>query len=140
MEKLAYTPEEAAAATGLGRTSIFEALRGGRLERRKAGARTLIPAKSLRAFLAALPRGGCEPEAARGYPGGDSVAVEAAPARTPAPLHKRPIRPQPAMSRHEARCDMNEMSPFDDRSRGAGPTDTTRPLPPADAPDPEATR
>jgi excisionase family DNA binding protein len=64
VEKLAYTPEEAAAATGLGRTSIFEAMRDGRLERRKAGARTLIPAASLRAFLAALPRGGREPEAA----------------------------------------------------------------------------
>jgi excisionase family DNA binding protein len=60
MEKLAYTPEEAAAATGLGRTSIFEAMRDGRLDRRKAGTRTIIPAESLRAFLAALPRGETE--------------------------------------------------------------------------------
>ncbi len=57
MDKLAYTPEEAAAATGLGRTSIFEAMRDGRLERRKAGARTIIPAESLRAFPASLPLG-----------------------------------------------------------------------------------
>jgi hypothetical protein len=53
--KLAYSPEEAARATELGRTSIFEAMRAGRIERRKIGARTIIPAESLRAFLASLP-------------------------------------------------------------------------------------
>jgi excisionase family DNA binding protein len=65
MEKLGNTPEEAADALGVGRTFIFEALRDGRLERRKAGARTIIPVESLKAFLAALPRGGeGEPKAA----------------------------------------------------------------------------
>ncbi len=56
MDKLAYTPNEACEALGVKRTFIFNAMRDGRLERRKAGARTLIPAESLKNFLAGLPR------------------------------------------------------------------------------------
>jgi hypothetical protein len=44
--KLAFSPEEAAAALGLGRTAIFEALRDGRPERRESDRRTIIPAST----------------------------------------------------------------------------------------------
>jgi excisionase family DNA binding protein len=53
--KFGFSPTEAAAALGVGRTLIFEAMREGKLERRKAGRRTIIPAASLEAFLAACP-------------------------------------------------------------------------------------
>ena len=54
-QPLAYSIPEAVRATGLGRTSLYELIATGRIEARKAGKRTLIPAESLRAFLAALP-------------------------------------------------------------------------------------
>jgi excisionase family DNA binding protein len=52
---LAYTIADAAKASGLGRTSLYELIGAGKLEARKAGNRTLIPADSLRAYLASLP-------------------------------------------------------------------------------------
>jgi excisionase family DNA binding protein len=56
-DKLAYTPDEAASALGLSRTSIFKEIREKRLEARKPyPAKTLIPADSLRAWLAATPK------------------------------------------------------------------------------------
>ncbi len=63
--KLAYSPKQASEATGLGRTAIFQALREGRLERRKVGRRTVIPADSLRAFLAGLPSPNAQAQAAQ---------------------------------------------------------------------------
>lgn len=54
-EKLAYTVNEACAATGIGRTSLYEEIRAGKLVARKRGATTLILAIDLDAYLAALP-------------------------------------------------------------------------------------
>jgi excisionase family DNA binding protein len=52
---LAHTIAEATKVTGLGRSTLYEAIGAGKLEARKAGGRTLIPADSLRAFIAGLP-------------------------------------------------------------------------------------
>lgn len=53
--RLAYTIAEAVRASGIGRTKLYELIREGRLEARKAGGRTLIPADALRALLDGLP-------------------------------------------------------------------------------------
>ncbi|GJD95217.1 helix-turn-helix domain-containing protein [Methylobacterium iners] len=53
-EKLAYTITEAIHATGLGRTTIYALVAEKKLRTIKVGARTLIPADSLRGFLASL--------------------------------------------------------------------------------------
>jgi excisionase family DNA binding protein len=55
-EKLFYSPREAAQALSVGRTQIFKLMADGRLERRRLGARTLIPASSLQAFAESLLR------------------------------------------------------------------------------------
>lgn len=54
MNQLSLTIEEARAATGLGRTKIYEAINSGALRARKLGKRTLILKSDLEAFLAAL--------------------------------------------------------------------------------------
>ncbi len=51
----ALTVADVTRRTGIGRTSIFEAIRAGRLRARKAGARTLVMADDLKAFLDSLP-------------------------------------------------------------------------------------
>jgi excisionase family DNA binding protein len=55
MQVLAHTIADATKISGLGRTSIYELIGAGKIEARKAGNRTLIPAESLRAFLNSLP-------------------------------------------------------------------------------------
>jgi excisionase family DNA binding protein len=50
-EKIAYTINEAAAASGLGRTTIYELITQGELPRVKVGARTLIRHRDLAAML-----------------------------------------------------------------------------------------
>lgn len=45
--KLAYSIPEAAAAISIGRSKIYELIAAGRLETRKIGKRTVIPAASL---------------------------------------------------------------------------------------------
>jgi excisionase family DNA binding protein len=55
-EVLAHTIADATKVSGLGRTTLYEAIGTGKLEARKAGGRTLIPAESLRAFLNGLPQ------------------------------------------------------------------------------------
>jgi len=52
---LAYTIPNALKVSGLGRTSLYELIGAGKIEARKAGNRTLIPAESLRRYLAELP-------------------------------------------------------------------------------------
>ena len=58
LDKLAYTVAEAVRVSNVGRTTLYELIRDGRLEARKLGAKTLIPAASLRALLATLPKVG----------------------------------------------------------------------------------
>jgi excisionase family DNA binding protein len=50
-DRLAYTINEAAAASGLGRTTIYELIKRGELPRAKVGARTLIRRQDLEAML-----------------------------------------------------------------------------------------
>jgi len=58
VQPLAYTPTGIPRATGgaISRTRVFELIRDGSLAAVKCGRRTLIPADSLLAYLAALPR------------------------------------------------------------------------------------
>jgi excisionase family DNA binding protein len=55
MEKLLLTITETAAATGMSRSRIFELLREGELEAKRAGRRTLVTADSLRRCVDRLP-------------------------------------------------------------------------------------
>ena len=52
---LAYTVEDALAASGIGRTKFYEEIAAGRLKARKVGTRTLVLAPDLAAWLEALP-------------------------------------------------------------------------------------
>jgi excisionase family DNA binding protein len=54
-EKLRLTVPEAAALSSLGQTSIYKAIREGRLTARKYGTRTIITRLDLQAFLDSLP-------------------------------------------------------------------------------------
>ena len=54
-QPLAYTIEEAVAASGLGRTKLYEYIKQKRLKAKKSGKRTLILAADLVEFLASLP-------------------------------------------------------------------------------------
>lgn len=54
--KLTFTMKEAATAMGVGKTTLYAAIADGRLRALKLGNRTLIPAESLHAWLASLPR------------------------------------------------------------------------------------
>ena len=49
--KIAYSVREASEVTSLGRTSIFNYIKSGRLKARRVGGRTLIPAESLHALF-----------------------------------------------------------------------------------------
>lgn len=53
--KLSYRPDEAAAATGLGQSTIFLRIRQKRLKAKKDGNVTLIPRDELQRYLNALP-------------------------------------------------------------------------------------
>jgi hypothetical protein len=50
-ERLSCTIQEACAATGLGRTKMYEEIGAGRVQTRKFGARTLIVVDSLVALI-----------------------------------------------------------------------------------------
>ena len=52
---LAVTIPDAVKASGMSRSSIYEALKRGDLSARKAGRRTLISFNELQAYIAALP-------------------------------------------------------------------------------------
>ena len=51
-EPLAYSVRDACRVSSLGRTRLYQLIADGRLETRKIGKRTLIPAASLRALVA----------------------------------------------------------------------------------------
>ncbi len=53
---LAVSVNEAVRISGVGRTSIYEAIGDGRVEAVKCGSKTLVLIDSLRAFIASLPR------------------------------------------------------------------------------------
>jgi excisionase family DNA binding protein len=55
MDRLTFSPEEAAKIIGVGRTLIFDEIRAGRLEAKKAGRRTLITSDAIENWLATLP-------------------------------------------------------------------------------------
>jgi excisionase family DNA binding protein len=61
--RIALTPEEAAVATGVARTRIFEAIRSGSLTCRMDGKARLIEVDELRRWLKAMPYRGRDPEA-----------------------------------------------------------------------------
>lgn len=50
--KLAFTIAEACHAVGIGRSKLYELIGRGRIETRKIGSRTIIPAESLRDLVA----------------------------------------------------------------------------------------
>lgn len=52
---LSYSPETAAAATGVSRTRIFNALRDNELTAKKHGRRTIIPAQELTRWIESMP-------------------------------------------------------------------------------------
>ena len=54
-EPLSYTIPDACVATGLSRTTLYEAIKAGRLTPRKAGVRTLILHDDLKQFIKGLP-------------------------------------------------------------------------------------
>jgi excisionase family DNA binding protein len=55
MEKLGFTIPEASEVSSLGQTSIYKAIREGKLKCRKFGTRTIITRSDLTAFLENLP-------------------------------------------------------------------------------------
>jgi excisionase family DNA binding protein len=55
IDKMAFSVDEAAMRAGLGRDKIYEALKSGKLEGRRAGRRTLVTAEALRRYLDELP-------------------------------------------------------------------------------------
>jgi hypothetical protein len=62
LEKALYTIEQSMAYSGLGKTSIYDALARGTLRGRKFGRRTLIEAESLRTFVVSLPIANFKPK------------------------------------------------------------------------------
>ncbi|MBB4262881.1 MULTISPECIES: helix-turn-helix domain-containing protein [unclassified Bradyrhizobium] len=54
-ERFAVSPEEASALTGIGLTSIREAISAGKLRAKKHGRRTIILPEDLRVWLGTLP-------------------------------------------------------------------------------------
>ena len=54
-QKLAYSVDEAAEATSICKSALYEDIAAGRLEKRKRGSRTIILADELRRYLAAIP-------------------------------------------------------------------------------------
>ena len=51
LDPLAYSIADACRVTSIGRTRLYQLINEGRIETRKIGKRTLIPAASLRALL-----------------------------------------------------------------------------------------
>ncbi|WP_366938564.1 helix-turn-helix domain-containing protein [Bradyrhizobium sp.] len=62
VERLGLTVPEAAALSSLGQTSLYKAIREGRLRIRKYGTRTIITRADLTSFLENLPNKTEQPE------------------------------------------------------------------------------
>jgi excisionase family DNA binding protein len=60
--RLGLNPDEAATATGVSRTRIFEAIRDGTLTARKAGKATVIEIEELQRWVQSLPVRGRAPD------------------------------------------------------------------------------
>jgi hypothetical protein len=58
LHRAAHSIPEVCAATGLGRDSVYAAIRTGKLIARKYGRRTVVLDDDMRAFLEALPKMG----------------------------------------------------------------------------------
>ena len=56
ISKLAFSVDELAQSSGLGRTFIYEEINSGRLVVSKAGRRTLVLVENAKAWLNALPQ------------------------------------------------------------------------------------
>lgn len=54
LTRLAYAMADLAEVTGLGRTTLYEEAKAGRLRLTKCGTRTIVLAEDVRAFLDAL--------------------------------------------------------------------------------------
>ncbi len=54
-DRLAYSINDFAEKSGIGRTTAYAEISVGRLRAKKLGSRTLIPADVARAFIASLP-------------------------------------------------------------------------------------
>jgi excisionase family DNA binding protein len=52
---IAHSIADAVRVSGIGRTTLYELIGAGKLDARKVGNRTLIPADSLRSYIARLP-------------------------------------------------------------------------------------
>lgn len=55
LPRLAYSVSDACRVLGIGRTRFYQLIAEGKIEARQCGGRTLIPADSLRNFIAYLP-------------------------------------------------------------------------------------
>ncbi|XNY07200.1 helix-turn-helix domain-containing protein [Sinorhizobium meliloti] len=55
LPKFGYEVSEAVAASGVGRTKLFEAMKLGKLKARKLGRKTIILPDDLKAFMESLP-------------------------------------------------------------------------------------
>jgi excisionase family DNA binding protein len=55
-EILAFTIQDACRALGIGKTNLYRLIAQRKIEARALGGRTVIPADSLRAFVATLPK------------------------------------------------------------------------------------
>ena len=53
--KLAYRIDEAVAATGIGRTKLYQFIKAGKIETRRADGMVLILREELQRYLAGLP-------------------------------------------------------------------------------------
>jgi excisionase family DNA binding protein len=85
-ERLGYSPREAAAVAGVGRTTVYGWIGSGLLRARKAGKRTIITSEDLRDCLSSLPsievkapggRAWLAAQAARGKTRGPAVGTAA---------------------------------------------------------------
>lgn len=56
LEKLVYRPREAQEALGIKNTKFWALVKEGKLETRKLGGATVVPAESLKRFVENLPK------------------------------------------------------------------------------------